>query len=291
MAQRGNYEMKTLYVVELCGAFLDSKGMVSNYDLDILERLSKNGMDIVIATDRSWFEFGDMLKPEFVRIIKRVLIGTHSGFDNILLNGAWTRKSPKCISLTSQYAIAEVYDTNDIKGEIQGIKSWCASYSPLCFSNHHNDFVTWGEEGGTINQCLNQMNQEHLHIIAFTAKGTYEELLPLKKKAIQLKDVRFTFYEDKSNNNYRICIFSKKTSQGIAISKIKDELSCDRVVCISDKMYDLSMFEAADVRVAMGNADEDTKAAADIIIDSNDKSGLVKFLLEEYIKNKCIGKE
>ena len=49
--------MKTLYVVELCGAFLDSKGMVSNYDLDILERLSKNGMDIVIATDRSWFEF------------------------------------------------------------------------------------------------------------------------------------------------------------------------------------------------------------------------------------------
>jgi hydroxymethylpyrimidine pyrophosphatase-like HAD family hydrolase len=135
------------------------------------------------------------------------------------------------------------------------------------------------------------MNQEHLHIIAFTAKGTYEELLPLKKKAIQLEDVRFTFYEDKSNNNYRICISSKKTSQGIAISKIKDELSCNRVVCISDKMYDLSMFEAADVRVAMGNADEETKAAADIIIDSNDKSGLVKFLLEEYIKNKCIGKE
>ena len=289
--------MKTLYVVELYGAFLDSKGMVSNYDLDILERLRENGMDIVIATDRSWLECADTLKHEFDRLCRSILIKTHNGVDNILLNGAWTRKSPKCISLTSQYAIAEVYDTYGIKGEIQGITSWCATYVPRCFLNHHNDFETWNFETlvvecGTIKQCLNQMNQEHLHIIAFTAKGTYEELLPLKKKAIQLEDVRFTFYEDKSNDNYRICISSKKTSQGIAISKIKDKLSCDRVVCISDKMYDLSMFEAADVRVAMGNADEETKAAADIIIDSNDKSGLVKFLLEEYIKNnKYTGKE
>lgn len=294
--------MRTLYVAELYGAFLDSKGQISEYDLDVIKRLQENGLIFHVATDRSMCTLSDDCNHssdtfgylfDSVRPKPFNRYGQYGHFGGVMLNGAYVCDAGKCpISMVTQYAVAEVFDNYGIKGEVHGI--WGDRGIPRCYTNYpvSGKNILNALDFGTMRDCVDYREKEAAvrggmidTVLAFSATGTYEELLPLKKAAAEHEDVHFTFYENSTTGKYRMCIFPKTASQGNAIRKMKEELVCDRVVCISDSMYDLSMFEAADVKVAMGNADEATKTVADMIIDTNDRSGLVKFLLEEYINN------
>ena len=44
------------------------------------------------------------------------------------------------------------------------------------------------------------------------------------------------------------------------------------------------MFRAADVKIAVGNAKEELKAAADIVIGKNDSDGVAEWLSSAYNK-------
>lgn len=284
MAEKGSGVLKTLYVVELYGAFFDSEGKISKYDLDALKKLRKDGMEIAVATDRSFFDYSGMNRNindfVFYRNPKDSI-----RWQTLMLNGAWQmHRPPFQFSETSQYAIAEVFDIYGIKGELNAIKALCSTYIPCIWKNHDlSDKMEAGAD--TMKECLEIAKQQNPHIIAYTATVTYEELLPLKNIAKKLEDVHFTFYEEAVTKKYRICIYPKWASRKVIIDYWRERMGYDKVVCITDRMYDLSMFEAADVKVAMGNADEETKALADKVIDTNDRGGLVKFLLEEYINN------
>ena len=55
-------------------------------------------------------------------------------------------------------------------------------------------------------------------------------------------------------------------------------LEKDEVIAIGDNYNDKGMIEFAGMGVAMGNAPEEIKAAADIITDSNNSDGVAKAL-------------
>ena len=50
------------------------------------------------------------------------------------------------------------------------------------------------------------------------------------------------------------------------------------MVAFGDNLNDLSMFEAADVKIAVGNAKEELKDAADIVIGTNSEDGVAEWL-------------
>ena len=54
----------------------------------------------------------------------------------------------------------------------------------------------------------------------------------------------------------------------------------EKIVAFGDNYNDLGMFEAADVSVAVGNACDEVKNAADIVIEKNTEDGVAKFLLQ-----------
>ena len=63
-------------------------------------------------------------------------------------------------------------------------------------------------------------------------------------------------------------------------------ISVEQVICCGDGFNDISMIRFAGVGVAMGNAQEAVKEAADYICPTNDEDGLVdvinRFILHHF---------
>ena len=59
------------------------------------------------------------------------------------------------------------------------------------------------------------------------------------------------------------------------------ELGIERseIACIGDGENDLTMFRVAGMKMAMGNAVEELKRAADIVLPSNEKDGAAEGIL------------
>lgn len=73
-------------------------------------------------------------------------------------------------------------------------------------------------------------------------------------------------------------VYSKDASKGRALAELARHLDIrkEEIACIGDGENDLSMFEAAGLRIAMGNAVEDLKKQADYVTDSNARDGAAK---------------
>lgn len=60
----------------------------------------------------------------------------------------------------------------------------------------------------------------------------------------------------------------------------------DEVVAVGDSMNDLSMIRAAGLGVAMGNAQELVKHAADFVTDANDEDGVARVIRERVLEQR-----
>lgn len=96
-----------------------------------------------------------------------------------------------------------------------------------------------------------------------------------KEKFTTVKSTEF-YYE----------ILSKKASKGIALKELAHHLGISQkeTMAIGDNENDLSMIDYAGIGVAMGNATETVKLAADVHTSSNDEDG-VAAVIEKYILN------
>jgi hydroxymethylpyrimidine pyrophosphatase-like HAD family hydrolase len=72
----------------------------------------------------------------------------------------------------------------------------------------------------------------------------------------------------------------QKVSKAIALEKMGEFYSIRReeMIAIGDGFNDLPMIEYAGLGVAMGNAPEEVKDAADYITRSNDEDGVAKVI-------------
>jgi len=55
-------------------------------------------------------------------------------------------------------------------------------------------------------------------------------------------------------------------------------LNMNEIVAIGDNMNDISLFEHAGYRVAMGNAVDELKSIADFVTDSVEEQGIIKVI-------------
>lgn len=72
--------------------------------------------------------------------------------------------------------------------------------------------------------------------------------------------------------------------KGIALNSLLSHygMSADRLIAFGDSHNDIDMLTAAGIGVAMGNAEEEVKSAADHITLSNEEDGVYHFLLRYF---------
>ena len=114
--------------------------------------------------------------------------------------------------------------------------------------------------------------------VYLTTTGEYEKLLPVKQEIEHIAGVDIAFYLDVYNGAWYLEIFSHKASKANGIRFIREHYGFSKVVAFGDNLNDLPMFEQADVKVAVGNARDEVKAAADYVIGTNDNDGVAEWL-------------
>lgn len=73
---------------------------------------------------------------------------------------------------------------------------------------------------------------------------------------------------------------AKDTNKGAAIESLG--YAKEQIVVFGDAQNDLPMFKKAGVKIAMGNAVDELKAAADIVVDDNNHDGIGKWIEETF---------
>ncbi len=91
---------------------------------------------------------------------------------------------------------------------------------------------------------------------------------------------------------YYVELLPKYVDKGVAVDKLVKylDLKRERVICVGDSYNDLPMLQYAGMGVAMGNAQNTVKEAADYVTASNDEDGIVqiidKFMTEHTEKKE-----
>ena len=119
-------------------------------------------------------------------------------------------------------------------------------------------------------------------VVYFTTTGEYEKLFPVKQASDSIQGLDSAFYKDTYEDKWYLELFSHKASKANGVKYLRERYGFDEVVAFGDNLNDLPMFEQADVKIAVGNAREEVKAAADHIIGTNDEDGVAVYLLAEH---------
>ncbi len=92
-------------------------------------------------------------------------------------------------------------------------------------------------------------------------------------------------YRDVLNPEYgNLEIYPKGVSKAATAQLVIDQLNPWEVVAFGDNLNDLPLFAHADRRYATANAFDEVKRQATAIIDSNDRDGVARFLLQDFLE-------
>ena len=131
-------------------------------------------------------------------------------------------------------------------------------------------------------RCDDLLDEADGETVYFTATDSYERLLPVKNAVSAVPGASNAFYADTYTDEWYLEVFSDRASKANAVRKLREMYGFDRIVCFGDNLNDLPMFSVSDVRIAVGNARQETKDAADIIIAPNSENGIASWLRENF---------
>ncbi|MDE5854478.1 MAG: HAD family hydrolase, partial [Ruminococcus sp.] len=138
-------------------------------------------------------------------------------------------------------------------------------------------------------ECNNLVNEIDGSEIYINSTGDYESLLPIRNAVAEIEGADCAFYKDTYTDKWFLETFSNEASKANGLKFLREEYGFEHIMAFGDNLNDLSMFEQADFRIAVGNAHPDVKDIADLIVDTNDNDGVAKELKDKFLFNMIGG--
>lgn len=272
--------MYKMIATDCDGTILNSEGFLPEEIVHTFRELHKRGIHILIATGRN-----DILAKDYLDEldISCPVIGCNgASLVNFYTDKRYFLKSMKEEDLNAIFDICQQFDI--------GVKAFT---SDTCYTNDRvlyeggiNLIVTRYKKVMTYSLKYELVEDMHsiAHIPGFVKAVIIEndipKLLEIRDKInSQIPNVKAT----QSNWNC-IDINSKDISKGNAVLEYAKIVGVkpEEIIAFGDSENDVSMLKAVGMGVAVENADDCVKSAADKIIDTNDNCGVAKFLKDLY---------
>jgi len=268
--------MKTLYVSDLDGTLITSRECVSEYSINILNKLIADGMNFTFATTRSMLTSFNATR------------GLKLSIPIIVYNGALIVKP-------SGEIIESVTFAPDVKHYVLSVL-YSLGIFPFAYSIQNGvEKLSWliGRETPSMNRYLSRRSGDpRLNPLTDENALEYGDIFYLN--CMGSRDLMVQANNIFSHDNRLICMLHQETYQedfwleitnrgatkAVAVEKVKNMLGCDRVVCFGDSTNDIPMFSVADEKYAVMNADEWLKSQATAVIGYCEEDGVAKWLNE-----------
>lgn len=264
--------MGNLYVSDLDGTLLRSDETLSKFTVDTINELTSNGMLFSYATARS------------LVTAKKVTKGLTTRFPLIVYNGAFIMDHVTEEILLANYfgdEISEVFESlfeNDIYpivyAYIDGVEKF--SLIPEKCTIGMRKFIRSRDGDQRMNIVRQPVELTKGNTFYITCIDKPEKLGPFY---IKYRDRYHAVYQrDIYTGEQWLEIMPKAASKANAIKELKKRLKCEKLITFGDGKNDIDMFEISDESYAVKNADEELKAVATAVIESNNHDGVAKWL-------------
>lgn len=270
--------MKRLYISDLDGTLLSPEPKITAASAELINSLTAKGMNFTFATARSIYSAIPITSALDINV-PCILMNSVSIYD--IKNERYIKS--EFIEPDVSAEILRAYKRHGVECFMYRIDNGALTcyYSQLT-SRAMQSFaeVRKHEYKKPFVQCrLEDYADEYT--VYFTTRGKYEELYPVKLEAERIKGVDHAFYLDVYDDSWYLEIFSHKASKSNGLRFLRKEYGFDEIVAFGDNLNDLPMFDEADIKIAVGNARDKVKSAADIIIGTNSEDGVARWLYDE----------
>lgn len=140
----------------------------------------------------------------------------------------------------------------------------------------------------TLRETNNFVREVNFAVNKYLLVGEPERMLEVEKQMKERFGSQLNIFR---SDPYYVEVLPKFVDKGTAVEKLMKHLDVrkEKVICIGDSYNDLPMLRKAGLGVAMGNAQEEVKEAADLVTAGNDEDGVAevirKYMTPEGEKN------
>lgn len=274
-----NSRLKILYVSDLDGTLLNKRDRISEYSMNIINKLMESGMTFTYATARSLSSASVVTK------------GLTANIPVIVYNGAFTINAATGGILSSnifndaeKHYITDLLTENEIYplvyAYIDGIEK--VSWLPNKENDGFRRYLSLRKGDRRLNPLRDKSDLYKGSAFYFTCIGEKEELLPIYKSLKDNPHYNCILQQELYRQEYWCEIMHKKATKANAILKLKEILHCDRIVSFGDALNDIPMFSISDECYAVENAVAELKKISTGIIGSNEHDGVAKWLESHF---------
>lgn len=272
--------MKTLYVSDMDGTLLGTDSRVSKRTAEIITSLSRQGVLITVATART------------PATVVPLLADTLTLPPAIVMTGAATwERSRACYSNVHFISEKERHDVAAVCHE--------AGLHPFVYVMDGDSHLTVYHDGERLRRmeqefydaraslalkhfCLKERVPDDRRTVLWYAMGDHQPIFAAAEELSRRCDLSMSCYYDIFDRSMaHLEIFAPGVSKAAAVTSMKERVGADRVVVFGDNLNDIPMMQVADCAVAVGNAFDEVKAAADIIIGPNSDDSVARFILAD----------
>lgn len=273
--------MKTLYITDLDGTFLNENGVVSEQSRKIINQLSEKGMLFSVATARS------------IMTVPELLEGLQLNAPIVLMNGVFLFDL-NCNHAVAYHEISDFAFRKIISIFQQNGKSpmlWLYGEDGLLSIQYtqlelqiNRDFYESRKDrfDGRFYKTDSLFLPDGQHAVYINLVDTFASLQPIAEALKSVAGAAFAFYRDTYTDYWFLEVYSADASKANGAKEIQKRMQADRITAFGDNLNDLTLFSAADEKYAVENAVPELKAHATAVIESNRTDGVAKFLLKDF---------
>lgn len=264
----------TLFVTDLDGTLLTSKGQLSDETKKSLNNLIDKGVSLTLATARTFATVNEMFKDVKLNVPVILMNGVMI-YDTIKKHVIDSQEidkdfAVKVLEIYSKYGKAPMfyYDKGD---RIEIEYSDLGNEHQLSYVNNRTDVT-----GKSFHYSPVPYIREKDKLIYIVTLDKYENLFPVYQETKAIDGITAAFYSDNYTGCYFLEIFAKTASKALSVTKVKKLTGKTKIVAFGDNLNDISMFEIADKAYAVSNACDELKDIATDVILSNDENAVTK---------------
>ncbi|WP_024834218.1 Cof-type HAD-IIB family hydrolase [Ruminiclostridium josui] len=262
-----NYN-KYLIISDLDGTLINSKHFISKENLDAISHFTKNGGSFAVATGRT----KDNIRP----YIKNLVLNGPC----ILYNGGGIFSFQE-----ERFLATEILDRSAVEEYIifcmdnyknMAVEIFTPEMMYIITPDHILDPYVESEK-----QVFSRTTLEEVMKMDWIKVLLYDSPETLQKAQIKLKDFNLLDKVDSVFSQvFYLELIKKGISKGSALEILKNshQYGDKIIIAVGDYDNDIEMIRLADVGIAVGNARECVKDAADIVTVSNDENALQEII-------------
>ncbi len=273
----------TLYISDLDGTLLQGDATLSENARKKLTAMLSHGLAFTVATARTAYS------------VEPILAGLPLKYPLILQNGA-VLYDPS----TKKYCHAAIIPPQAIKAIFDLLEAYNLNGFAYCMED--NEIRCCYTELTTPDmQAFYQERKDryakpfwqvaHLSLLAghgvvfFSMHGKERLVRPVVEPLQQIKGIAVSFYKDVYEDDcWYLELAAETATKYHGVQKLREMYGFSSVTVFGDNNNDLPLFAAADTKIAVANATENLKQAADCIIGLNTEDAIVAYLSENTSK-------